>query len=299
MIGRFGKLLLRLIVVFLALIAVRPVANDLRDRLQFSMLTQRYECGGFGEPCSLSERRYSALIPKGDGPFPAVIFFPGSGGDGQGTIRNRPLVQPMLERGYAVISPTALVIDYRSGPGTGWVWDKASYGWDDYEFTAQLLGDMAERFPIDPARILVSGHSRGGSFAWYLACADVDPRLKSFAPIGGTLQWNKPGSCVTSKFDFDMFYSHGYADTIIPFSTTVSAETEPFYTGAIESAYELAFLAKCEADELIRNEAYDPRTWTQCANGNSVSLLGFRGGHGIPKGWADKILDWFEGLPEY
>lgn len=39
------------------------------------------------------------------GPVPAIMLLHGYGGEGLGTIRNRPMVELMLGRGYAVIAP--------------------------------------------------------------------------------------------------------------------------------------------------------------------------------------------------
>ncbi|WP_143030509.1 hypothetical protein [Ruegeria halocynthiae] len=207
------------------------------------------------------------------------------------------MVRPILERGYAIISPTALDINYVNGPGTGWVWDMSTYGRTDFDFVTQVIDDAAKRFPLDASRILVSGHSRGGSFAWYLACEGSDPRLTAFAPIGGTLERNNPGGCTTSDFEFNMFYSHGYSDTVIPFEGASSREVYPGYLGAVESAGGLAILSKCHSNEFIQTEKHDRRNWSECETGSKISLLGFEGGHGIPQGWMTLVLDWFEKLP--
>ena len=36
------------------------------------------------------------------------------------------------------------------------------------------------------------------------------------------------------------------------------------------------------------------RTWSDCASGKQIDLMLHPGGHGIPKGWLDRALDWFE-----
>ena len=38
------------------------------------------------------------------------------------------------------------------------------------------------------------------------------------------------------------------------------------------------------------------KDWTDCTAG-SVRLKVTTGGHGVPKGWRDALLDWFESLP--
>lgn len=84
---------------------------------------------------------------------------------GQRAIQSAFLVSPILERRYAIVAPIALEIEYQNGPGTGWVWNDAYYGRDDFEFIANVLEDVLARFLVDPAQIVTTGHSRGGSFA--------------------------------------------------------------------------------------------------------------------------------------
>ena len=255
-----------------------------------------FECGTIGQECKISDREYNALIPEGEGPFPAVLFLHGSGGSGQKIIGEVGLVQPILDRGYAIIAPTALEISYNSGPGTGWVWNATAYGRDDFDFIAATLVDGLKNFPIDSSRVLVAGHSRGSTFAWYLACADVDPRLRTFAPIGGTPIRNRPHTCRTSDFDFNMLYSHGYADDVIPFSGTRQSGGWPGYMGAVESVHGLALEVDCQPEEVIQYQNYDRQNLSECTTGSDISIVGYQGGHSIPIGWTDLILDWFEGV---
>ena len=247
-----------------------------------------------GTPCMVSGRQYSVLIPKGKGPFPTVIFLHGSGGTGQRVIQSEFLVKPILERGYAIVAPTALEIEYQNGPGTGWVWNDAYYGRDDFEFIANMLEDALARFPIDPAQIVTIGHSRGGSFAWYLACADVDARLKAFAPVAGTPVRGEPGKCASADFDFDMYYSHGYDDRVIPFAGAGSDWSDPGYGGAVEATLRLGASAGCQGDQVLEQEGYDQRILSNCKTGSNISLIGYDAGHGNPNGWSDVMLDWFE-----
>jgi len=271
-------------------LALKPA----RPAESFSHLYRAQECGGVGAPCMVSGRQYSVLIPKGKGPFPAVIFLHGPRGTGQRVIQSAFLVKPILERGYAIVAPTALEIEYRNGPGTGWVWHDANYGRDDFEFIANMLEDVLARFPVDPAQIVTTGHSRGGSFAWYLAFADIDPRLKAFAPIAGTPVRGQPGDCASADFDFDMFYSHGHDDTVIPFAGSGSSRSDPGYMGAVEATLTLASSAGCQKDEVVETDSHDQRVLSDCDSGSTISVIGYEAGHGVPSGWSDLMLDWFE-----
>jgi polyhydroxybutyrate depolymerase len=43
-------------------------------------------------------------------------------------------------------------------------------------------------------------------------------------------------------------------------------------------------------------EQFWRRSWQRCTDDTALELALFPGGHGVPKGWAEMALDWFEGL---
>jgi len=145
-------------------------------------------------------------------------------------------------------------------------------------------------FPIDLSRVVVTGHSRGASFAWYLACVNIDPRLKAFAPTGGTPERNKLENCAQTVFDFNMLYSHGFSDRAIPF------EGSSRYFGTEEIIASLAVASECQEPQDVSTDVFEALKWPACAAGNSITLVGFAGGHYIPLWWTDIVLDWFEEL---
>ncbi|WP_172677848.1 PHB depolymerase family esterase [Ruegeria sp. 6PALISEP08] len=279
----------------IALAAILLLLPDAGLNSRVRALSQSFECGGIGAECEVLGRKYSALIPKGQGPFPAVLFFHGSSGSGQAVTQSTYLVQPILERGYAIVAPTALEISYRNGPGTGWVWDTSHSEWNDYSFSAKVAEDAVTRFPIDPDRILVAGHSRGGTFAWYLACSNLN--LNAFAPIGGTPVRNQAGPCAETRFDSNVLYTHGYTDTVIPFAGSGPEPGWPGYLGAVEVIDGVAGHSGCISVDFVEHVGFDQRTWSGCDRDVSLSVIGFEGGHGIPQGWVDVVLAWFENLP--
>ena len=40
------------------------------------------------------------------------------------------------------------------------------------------------------------------------------------------------------------------------------------------------------------------RKWEACADGTALELALHPGAHGIPRGWSEMVIDWFEALPE-
>ncbi len=286
----------RVLAITLAAMALIWVLEATPDVPSLASLYQQTECGAADDPCFVSGRQYNVLLPQGEGPFPAVLFFHGSNGTGAKIISSAHLALPILKRGYALIAPTALEIEYRNGPGTGWVWRAGQSDRDDYAFASAVLDDATSRFPIDINKILTAGSSRGGSFAWYLACANIDEHLRAFAPVMGTPVRGRPGPCATSGFAFDMFHTHGFQDTVIPFAGNGPFDNWPGYLGAVEVVDTMAHLAGCSDLDITEQANQVLRRWSGCLTGARVSVLGFEGGHVIPVGWAEMAIEWFDNL---
>ena len=260
-------------------------------------LAQAYDCGAEGEACEVSGRHYNALIPKGDGPFPVVMFFHGSHSNGDKIVVNHRLAGPLLERGYALVAPTALDITYSGNRrGTGWLNEGQRGERDDHRFVIDVIGDMGGRFPIDRDRILMAGHSNGAIFLWYLACADIHPKLRSFAPINGTPVRHQLGDCENPRPRFNLLHTHGRLDETVPFIGRNPADGSWSTLGAEEAMTGLLTHQNCgEITEEIA-QPFRIHTWTRCNSNHSYKMVVFEGGHFMPRAWPDFALDWFEGL---
>lgn len=254
-------------------------------------------CGTASQACVVGKRTYSALMPKGDGPFPVVLFFHGSGQSGAGTISNGFLADPLLKRGYALIAPDALEITYSGGrTDTGWIWEGRRGMRDDYRFVQSVLTHAGKTLPIDPDRILIAGVSNGATFAWYLACANRFPKFRFFAPIAGTPVRNRPLKCRTVRPRFSLMHMHGTADTVVPSTGTQASDTWPGWLGAGEAVAGMAERASCFKSRTDQDGSAEVTTWTRCRAGNSLRLVLVPDGHYIPVDWGDRALDWFEEL---
>ena len=64
-------------------------------------------CAGQEDTCETPMGAYHIELPDADN-APMVVFLHGYGGSGSGTMRNRAMVEPLLERGYAVMAPEGL-----------------------------------------------------------------------------------------------------------------------------------------------------------------------------------------------
>ena len=115
------------------------------------------------------------LVPKGEGPFPAVVLVHGSGpNDRDETIMSlkpfRDLAEGLAERGVAVYRFDKRTYVY----GTEMAANKQATLMDEsIEDAVAAVQLLAEQEKIDPARIFVLGHSLGGN-----AVPAIDRALK-------------------------------------------------------------------------------------------------------------------------
>lgn len=256
------------------------------------------ECGAADQPCFVDNRRYNIALPQGEGPFPVFLFFHGSGGSGDLTIASTGLIHPITRKNYAVIAPSAEIIRYDNGiERENWVWEGKLDGRDDYAFVNTVLRDASRRFPIDRNRILVAGHSRGGAFVWYFACANTDRRLKAFAPSGGTPFIGWENDCTGKTPNYHLIHTHGTKDDIVNFAGT--PEKPDWYArhGAESAVEDHTKKLRCRTMAKDETGPFALTRWSECIGPYHTTLATFEGGHEIHSEWAPMVIDWFEALP--
>lgn len=233
---------------------------------------------------------YHVTLPDGPGPHPAVMFLHGAGGSGKGAMRMNTLVQ----RGYAVIGPNGL--DRPGRFGTGWSFhpDRPKLR-NELAFFAQIADDATTRFNLDRNAFVLAGFSIGGSMTSYVACAAPEI-FAAYAPVAGSFWRPHPTECAGPV---RLFHTHGWRDTTVPL------EGRPLGGGTIKQgdvwhAMQL-WRAENECDQM-RPDAFDTignfwiRRWEDCRAGSALEFALHPGAHGIPRGWSDLAIDWFEGL---
>ncbi len=246
-------------------------------------------------PCEVASGNYDIALPDNvtAGPIPVVMFLHGAGGSGAGTMRNTGMVNRILERGYAVIAPTAEV---GHGQGGHWNFQGAAQGRDELAFLTEVMADATARFNVDPTRSILAGFSVGGSMTSYIACEAPDA-FSAFAPISGSFWEPMPEACAGPV---RLLHTHGWSDGTVPL------EGRPLRGGALiqgdvfQSMQIWRAANSCtglKADEFVSELPFLRRSWTRCTPGSALEFALFMGGHMIPAGWVDLTLGWFEALP--
>jgi polyhydroxybutyrate depolymerase len=85
---------------------------------------------------------------------------------------------------------------------------------DDVAYLTAVIQDMQARYPIDPKRIFIVGHSNGGFMAHRMAC-DRASMIAAILSLAGA-QWENPANCAPSE-PVTVVELHGTADTTIAY----------------------------------------------------------------------------------
>jgi phospholipase/carboxylesterase len=136
---------------------------------------------------------YTAHVPAGEGPFPAIIALHGWGASAHDLLG----LAPILHEGRAIVlCPQGQVAVPFGGGQYGYGWFPLRTGAppdvEAFRHAAEALRafvDMAlERYPIDPQRVVVAGFSQGGMMAYDLGLREPS----RFAGVAALSSWFPP-----------------------------------------------------------------------------------------------------------
>jgi len=249
-------------------------------------------CAEDPAPCQVADGAYHLALPDAPQAAPVVVFLHGAGSSGAAVIGNTALVQRFVARGYAVLAPSAL--PRRAGASGGvWTFLPDWEGRDEAAFLRRVVGDAAQAHGLSDSRVLLTGFSAGAFMVSYLAC-EAPESFAAYAPLAGAFWQPHPASC---RGPVKLFQTHGWRDRTVPL------EGRPLRGGAWLQGDVFASLEIWRRANDCPNMAPDAfdetgifwrRAWTDCADGSALELALHPGGHTLPSGWVDMVLDWFE-----
>ncbi|MEM7598255.1 MAG: alpha/beta fold hydrolase [Pseudomonadota bacterium] len=252
-------------------------------------------------PCTIDGGDYYIALPEPtDTPPPAIVYIHGYGGSAEGALGNETMMQPFLDHGYAVIAPQGL--PFPGGTISGWSFhpDVAPRR-DEISFIQAVRDDAISRHNLDPDRVIMTGFSIGGSMTSYLACAAPDA-FDAYAPLGGSFWRDHPEEC---EGPVRLLHTHGWRDGTVPLEGRnvrggAIGDPEGFSQGDVFHAMEIWRETNgCiygKADSFVTEGPFWIRKWERCEEGSALEFALFPGGHIVPEGWADLMLNWYEGL---
>lgn len=142
---------------------------------------QRIEAGG-------RERAFLLYVPtsyRPGTPTPLVMLFHGGGGNAVHMARYT--LYPVLaeRKGFIVAIPQGIARTWNANSGLDeGVAEKRDV--DDIGFVRAMLADIKARYDIDPDRIYASGMSKGGMFAYDVAC-HLSNQIAAIAVVSTTM----------------------------------------------------------------------------------------------------------------
>ena len=241
--------------------------------------------------CEVEGGYYLASLPPdwdGQSPLPVVVYFHGWKGSPEGTFRNKAMVNGVNRRGAMFVAPFARTGYWRQ-IGAG----RAEGGRDEHAYITAVMADLTDRFPVDRARTLASGFSRGASMVWNVACYAGD-LFHGYAPIAGGFWHSTPPVCPSGPVN--LRHIHGKADRVVAFDQIGVYNSMPVTEGL-----DLFLRLNGAREEPAR--AYTAgrltcNSWDVSTSGKVIELCLHDKGHSIPAEWVAEGLDWLMDLPD-
>ncbi|HET9948016.1 MAG TPA: alpha/beta fold hydrolase [Longimicrobiales bacterium] len=158
-----------------------------------------------------SALRYGVAVPGGYDPSAAtprplvLALHPGGRSEYYGSSFMRSIVEPALRSwGAVIVAPDV--------PDRSWSTERSERA------VLELMRDVAGRYPIDTARVLVTGYSMGGRGAWYLAARHPEVFR------GAVIMAGSPRDTDLDRMpDLPLHLLHSPNDEVVPFAPVEEA----------------------------------------------------------------------------
>lgn len=241
----------------------------------------------------------SHISKKYDGKIsvPLVINLHGAGGSAESAKNSSGMNNHSDKEGYIVVYPEATGKKILGKVSGYWNVDvdlgrnTDTRGVNDVGFINKIIDEMSSKYKIDQKRIYVTGLSRGGMMAYYLAC-QPNSRIAAIAPVSSTFV-NNPALCETGR-SIPVIHFHGTADRVLPYNGGYSDKSLPdllqnnfFYLSAKNSVEVFAKKNNCPMKQQVvyTKGNVSCSAYNGCPRQGNVVLCTVRGGgHTWPGG---------------
>lgn len=162
------------------------------------------------------DRSFIIYLPEGfnnAGKMPLIFAIHGGSGtpDGMITIAN---FKPIADRDKVLlVYPAGIQKNWNDGRPT----TPNQLGINDVSFFNKLSDYLIENYPVDEAKIYVTGISNGGFMSSRLAC-ELSNRIAAIAVVAATMEATTIAPNCNPSRPVPTLYIHGTADPLVPFT---------------------------------------------------------------------------------
>ena len=241
-----------------------------------------------------ANRPYGLKVPAGyDGqrPVPLVVLLHGYTSNGATQAAYFGLPEEADRAGFLLAYPdgTRDLLGNRFWNATDACCDWFGSGVDDVAYLDAVIDEIAARYPVDPARVFLVGHSNGAFMAHRYAC-DRSARVAAIVTLAG-MQWKDESRCGASSPPVSVLHVHGRYDTTVRYEG--GATPAAAYPGALETVGDWAGKNGCQGslagtgrrldlDRTVPGDETVEEAHGGCPGGADVRLWTIEGGGHVP-----------------
>jgi polyhydroxybutyrate depolymerase len=259
-----------------------------------------------------SDRPYGLKVPEGyDGqaPIPLVLLLHGYTADGTKQANYFGLPALADKEGFLLAYPdgTRDRLGNRFWNATDACCDFFHSGIDDVAYLDAVLDDIAAKYPVDPARVFVAGHSNGAFMAHRYAC-DRAARVAAIVTLAG-MQWKDQSHCQAGS-PVSELHVHGRNDETVKYDGGYTPAGA--YPGAVETVGDWAAHDACsgelaatgrklDLDRTVPGDETTEQAFSGCPAGVGLGLWTIEGGGHVPafnEHWAESIWSFMASHPK-
>ncbi len=208
-------------------------------------------------------------------PVPLVMVLHGGASGVEEMVKATLFDREAEEGGFIVAYPEATLRAWNAGTCCG---SAPRRNPDDVGFLVQVLDRLQADYPIDRARVFLTGVSNGAMMAFRFACERAD-RVTAVGSVAGAVTF--PG-CQPSR-PVSVLEIRGTEDQLIPYQGGIPSAPEaqgaPPYASAQDMVRQWAEWNGCPAPAPAKVAGpVTTETWSGCRDGSAVSLVTVHGG---------------------
>ena len=259
-----------------------------------------------------ADRPYGLKVPAGyDGshPVPLVVLLHGYTSNGATQAAYFGLPAEADKAGFLLAYPdgTRDMFGNRFWNATDACCDFFHTGVDDVAYLDAVIAEISAKYPVDPARIFVVGHSNGAFMAHRYAC-DRASKVAAIVTLAG-MTWKDQARCPAGS-PLSVLHVHGRNDSTINYEG--GATPEGAYPGAVETVGDWAAKDGCtgslaatgrrfDLDRTVAGDETAEQATSGCPGGVAVTLWTIEGGGHVPAfndHWAEAIWSYLAAHPK-